>query len=206
MQKKQSSYSLIIESLLELLETTPIDKITVAAIVDNCGVAHRTFYNNFRDKYDALSSFYIDQTRPHLNDTLSDWLKFKNRLFFQSIAANKNSMGYEGQNSLVDTMVSVEVQKFLLHIDPDIDRSSEQMAAIIVGLHYMCFGQMGLMKQFWRGDPYVTANLMNASNPEDTRDYLFQFIPEIVHKSLVENPIREDAYWDDESGQIKFRD
>lgn len=204
MEKKRSSYELIIDSLLELLETTPIDKITVAQIVDNCGIAHRTFYNNFKDKYDVLSSFYIDRTQPHLNDNLSDWLDFKNELFFKSLAANKNSMGYEGQNSLVDTMVKIEVQKFLMHVDPSIDRSSELMGTIVTGLQYMCFGQLGLMKMFWRGDSYFAQNLAASLTSGDEKNFLLQFIPEVVHKNLVEEPIRKGAYWNNKTGRIEF--
>ena len=36
----------------ELLVHTPVDKITVKQIVDQCDVTRPTFYRHFKDKYD----------------------------------------------------------------------------------------------------------------------------------------------------------
>lgn len=44
----------ISESLMMLLETHTIDKITVKDIVAECGVNRQTFYYHFRDIYDLL--------------------------------------------------------------------------------------------------------------------------------------------------------
>ena len=41
-------------SLTELMAATPLDKITVRMLVENCGLNRQTFYYNFQDIYDLL--------------------------------------------------------------------------------------------------------------------------------------------------------
>ena len=42
------------ESLQELIEYKPFERITVREIAGNCGMTTRTFYNYFQDKYDLI--------------------------------------------------------------------------------------------------------------------------------------------------------
>ncbi len=44
----------ILATFQEMLETTPFDKITVAALTRRCGISHNTFYYHFQDIYDLL--------------------------------------------------------------------------------------------------------------------------------------------------------
>lgn len=41
-------------SLTELMAATPLDKITVRMLVENCGLNRQTFYYHFQDIYDLL--------------------------------------------------------------------------------------------------------------------------------------------------------
>ena len=43
-------------AMKELLVHTPVDKITVKQIVDQCNVTRPTFYRHFKDKYDLIST------------------------------------------------------------------------------------------------------------------------------------------------------
>jgi probable dihydroxyacetone kinase regulator len=56
---KISTKQILAESLLQLAEKKNIEKISVRAIVKNCGAGRQTFYNHFRDKYDLISWIYI---------------------------------------------------------------------------------------------------------------------------------------------------
>ena len=42
----------------ELLVHTPVDKITVKQIVDQCDVTRPTFYRHFKDKYDLINWYF----------------------------------------------------------------------------------------------------------------------------------------------------
>lgn len=42
----------------ELLVHTPVDKITVKQIADQCDVTRPTFYRHFKDKYDLINWYF----------------------------------------------------------------------------------------------------------------------------------------------------
>lgn len=46
------------ESLIDLMSTHSINKITVKDIVDNCGLTRQTFYRYFKDKYDLVNWYF----------------------------------------------------------------------------------------------------------------------------------------------------
>ena len=53
-QGKNAVDTLLAESLKELTEKHPIEKITIKEITDKAGVIRPTFYNHFQDKYELL--------------------------------------------------------------------------------------------------------------------------------------------------------
>lgn len=56
--KRKTSREILAESFKELAQTTPVNKITVQEIADNCGYSPATFYRQFRDKYDLIAWDY----------------------------------------------------------------------------------------------------------------------------------------------------
>lgn len=64
--KKRTSKEILIQTLLELSNNRPIDKITVKQIVEESGVSLKTFYNHFRDKYDLMLYVLESKTEPVL--------------------------------------------------------------------------------------------------------------------------------------------
>lgn len=62
------------DTLMKLGTNTDLNKITVADIVEDCGVNRQTFYYHFDDKYELLK--YIYETE--LFDPLMEGLSFEN--------------------------------------------------------------------------------------------------------------------------------
>lgn len=60
MNFSERSKYVLADSIKELMEKVPLDKITVTDIVDNCSTTRQTFYRNFKDKYD-LVNWYFDK-------------------------------------------------------------------------------------------------------------------------------------------------
>ena len=52
------SRSRIVKALEHLLERNSLDEISVTQITTEAGVARKTFYRNFRDKYDLMNWYY----------------------------------------------------------------------------------------------------------------------------------------------------
>lgn len=53
-QGKNAIDTVLAESLKELAESRPLEKITIKEITDKAGVIRPTFYNHFQDKYELL--------------------------------------------------------------------------------------------------------------------------------------------------------
>ena len=48
------------DAMKECMRKTPVEKITVKEITEECGVTRQTFYRNFQDKYDLIN-WYFDK-------------------------------------------------------------------------------------------------------------------------------------------------
>ncbi len=56
--RRKTTKELLGESIHELAQKKPVDKITVREITDNCGMAPATFYRHFHDKYELIAWIY----------------------------------------------------------------------------------------------------------------------------------------------------
>lgn len=52
----------LLETLTELLDEYPLDKITVKEITDRCGVSRNTFYYHFHDVYELAARYFVLET------------------------------------------------------------------------------------------------------------------------------------------------
>ena len=52
----------IINAFLKLIETEEFDKITVTALVENCGISRQTFYYHFNDIEEMLTYAFHEET------------------------------------------------------------------------------------------------------------------------------------------------
>ena len=53
----QYTQKAIMQTFQDMLEKMPFDKITVSAIVSNCGISPNTFYYHYQDIYDLLDTW-----------------------------------------------------------------------------------------------------------------------------------------------------
>jgi len=87
----QITKSALAASLKKISETTPIDRITVTQIVEDCGVNRQTFYYHFKDIYDLVSWLYQKETTESIGEkkTYTTWQDgFMN--VFNYVLANRN--------------------------------------------------------------------------------------------------------------------
>lgn len=65
----------LLQSLTELLEERPLDKINVKDITDRCGLTRNTFYYHFHDVYDALDCYFENEIQQLLSryEKDEDW-------------------------------------------------------------------------------------------------------------------------------------
>lgn len=93
-------------SLKALTATTPLSRVTVADIVQNCGLNRQTFYYHFRDKYDLVHWIYQVEAMAAIEDCrdLKNWTEgirrvlghlVQNRVFYSEALRDSGSSTFE---------------------------------------------------------------------------------------------------------------
>lgn len=105
MIERKTTKELILSSLYDLLREKPYEKVTVSAIVKNCGISQRTFYNHFKDKHELMEWSYLhvlddyyEQNRGDM--TFRKWLAFMTETAWEHRLVLQKFTQYRGQNSL----------------------------------------------------------------------------------------------------------
>ncbi len=114
---------LLAESLKELAEKQPIDKITIKEITDKAGVIRPTFYNHFQDKYELLEwiimSELLEPVKPLIRNEMVDQALI---LLFSNIEKEKEfyikASRLDGQNSF-ESIVRQCIKSVLLEVLKD---------------------------------------------------------------------------------------
>ena len=60
---------LFANTLMEMVETMPLEKVRVRELCERCGADRQTFYYHFSDKYDLAAWIYIQDYESSLTDT-----------------------------------------------------------------------------------------------------------------------------------------
>ena len=100
------------ESLQELIEYKPFERITVREIAGNCGMTTRTFYNYFQDKYDLILWTYSSRFEQYLEENcgiidffglfsyIADYALENRRLYLSALQDPGGSKGF--MESVID--------------------------------------------------------------------------------------------------------
>ena len=110
-QGKNAVDTLLAESLKELTEKHPIEKITIKEITDKAGVIRPTFYNHFQDKYELLEWIIKKEAlEPMIPLLQHGMIEQALVLLFTSMERGKNfytkASKLEGQNSFESIMTN----------------------------------------------------------------------------------------------------
>lgn len=102
-------------SLKELMEHTPLAKISVGDITKYCGLNRQTFYYHFNDKFDLVNWIYATEAAPYLEQfsdreywveglcALCGYMQQNSRFYI-------NALEYSGQNSFQDYLSDITHQ------------------------------------------------------------------------------------------------
>jgi len=155
----------ILDGLRELLNVKKLDEITVQDILDASDVSRRTFYRYYRDKYDVITRYYLENVVAQQTDLTPDSIyqvakeiilfAIENRQFF------KHAIGHGDINSL-DHMIytcSFQFCEILLNKGTELQLSDEEQFKIeffshgCVGIFRRCIlekelSDVGLLSQW----------------------------------------------------------
>lgn len=116
--QRTSTDRAIAESFKKLVQTTPIDKITIKEITDSAGVIRPTFYNHFQDKYELLEWIIKEELIfPTIPLFQGGFIKEGITLIFVNMEKEKefytHASKLEGQNSF-SSIVQKLIEELLL--------------------------------------------------------------------------------------------
>lgn len=146
----------IATSIKDLMRKKDLQKITVADIVDHCGINRQTFYYHFQDKYDLVNWIYYNEVVAAVtqNRTYEDWkgvvrdilYNMKNEQHFYI-----NALSVTGQNAFQDYFFDV-TKSLLLEIIEEIEEN-KSIAKEDKGFiaEFYAYGLVGVAVEWARG-------------------------------------------------------
>ena len=166
-EKKQGRMKYCLaEAMKRCMKKSPVEKITVKEIAEECGTTRQTFYRNFQDKYDLINWYFdkiLQESFEHMGEgkTVYEGLvnKFhyieEEKLFFR--AAFKT----DDQNSLREHDFRLILQFYTERIEEKTGRKlSEQMKFL---LEMYCQGSIYMTVRWVLGKIKATPEQMAES-------------------------------------------
>lgn len=107
MEAKKDIKKALAQSLKDLVDRMPFEKITIKEIADGAGVIRVTFYNHFQDKYDLLAWIVRSEILDPVRILISNQMYRESMvLIFSNVQRDKafytKALRIEGQNSFED--------------------------------------------------------------------------------------------------------
>lgn len=126
---RQTTKELLAESLKDLAQFKPVDKITVKELAKNCGLTAPTFYNNFRDKYELMAWIYNQKVEASLEnfgrgdsfeDVICKWMEIilEDKNFYLNLLKNavgQNSFRYATNDHAINLIAERIKTRHNLH-------------------------------------------------------------------------------------------
>lgn len=181
---RQTTKELIAESLKELFNQKPADKITVKEIAQNCGITTATFYNHFLDKYDLIVWIYaepvknivekIDNGIYKLRDAIFDVVSYfaENRKFIINAITHTS-----GQDSFICHVFKINFDAMSYHI-----QTSQKLTTLTleteIFLKMYVYGTVQLVCEWLLKDMPVPleefVDLLEEGLPEPLKIYFYE--------------------------------
>ncbi|MEM1485781.1 dihydroxyacetone kinase transcriptional activator DhaS [Oscillospiraceae bacterium PP1C4] len=144
------------QSIKDLMQKTPLSKISVGDIAAHCGVSRNTFYYHFKDKYELVNWIYYTETleqmssfsdREHWEEGLCNLCLYmqENKTFYI------NALSVMGQNSFTEYLVNFYYHLLItcieeLNVVPQLDEGDVRFAA-----RFYTYAFVGLISE-WAKD------------------------------------------------------
>lgn len=169
-------------SIKELMAKKSLQKISVADIVNNCGLNRQTFYYHFKDKYDLVNwIYYMEVISPITeNRTYEDWsggiydilsIMKRDKAFYE------NALNVSGQNAFQEYLFDVTKELMLQVVeeiakDKHIDIKDKEFIS-----EFCTYGLVGIIIKW--------AKMGMVESPEHIYQHIQHFIEDSAHIATV---------------------
>lgn len=170
---KPDTKYILSESLVDLLSNTPLHKITVQKITDNCDFKRQTFYLHFKDKYDLVNWTYQQRNDLIVNSNLykRPWQEILCKLLEHHRSNEKlisAMMDYSGQNSLNEYLHIYTYDTYIRILRNQMNLNQAD-GDFIFSLKLYCNGSAQMTKDWIRkgmkeSPQFMASGLVNSMN------------------------------------------
>ena len=157
MPRSNQTKRLLAQSLMDLMMTTPLEKISVNDIVDHAGVGRNTFYYHFEDIPDLIQWVLYQEMEIVLEECIAKKDLEKGLRHFFEIAIQLQPYAIRGMQSNYGD----EIGRMLEQVFYDLFEKVTEMQHWYEGysdkdrefiLHYHCQAVMGLLREWTKQD------------------------------------------------------
>lgn len=143
------------QAIKELMKKKDLQKISVADIVENCGINRQTFYYHFKDKFDLVNWIYYSEVASAITQgrTYEDWSGavldvlniMKNEQSFYT-----NALNVTGQNAFQEYLFDVTKDLLLEIVDAIAKGSNIEATDKEFIAEFYTYGLVGVVVQWAR--------------------------------------------------------
>ena len=111
---KQYTRLAILQSFEHLLEDRSFDKLTVAAIIKDCGISRNTFYYHFQDIYDLLNAWLFQQLGNYVQHSDANTLPDNTKALLHACVERKNVI-----NNIMNSLSRDQLERYMFNYSND---------------------------------------------------------------------------------------
>lgn len=171
------------ESLNELIEQKPFERITVREIAENCGMTTRTFYNYFQDKYDLILWTYSSRFEEYLEncDEAIDFCELFSFIADHMLNKRKLYLSAMQDSASIECFMNTVID-YSCHRTMDYIQKVSQMESIpdslAFSIRYFYQGGFHIGFEYLKGEIKMTKELylecVQNVMPDNLKSYLVQ--------------------------------
>lgn len=170
---------MIADSVYQLVEKKPFNRITVRDILEESGLSRATFYRNFSDKYDAINWCFATRINNILRQSRNHSWKEKliqiYTLYSQHHLYFERSLKVTGDNSLMKFMTDYSYEYYQRRYLKSAGKEKlTPREAYIIG--YYCYGTVQITEK------WLYSGRMESI--EEMADLIYELTPDILKNVL----------------------
>lgn len=169
------------DAISDLAQNSPIDKITIADIVNYSGASRQTFYYHFKDKYELISWIYEKNANQILRiDDNYNSFKDSVMMVFQHLFRHKQfyrkAINMNKQNSFKDALFNHTCGYYKERV---VQRFGEEAITdeLIFSIEFNSYGAVNMCKKWINSgmplSPDIMADRIIDNMSEKLKNYLF---------------------------------
>lgn len=176
-QFKDRTKLMLLRTIIELMQTTMLDDITVKQIVEEAGTTRQTFYRYYKDKYDLVNWYFdkiIKKTIRQIGETstLEEGLVRKLEIMVSQKAFFVSALSSSDYNNLMDYDYKCicEYYKEIARNKNTLNKETEFL------IEFYCHGSMDMLVQWvkkgMKESPEEMARMLIEALPSKLEEYL----------------------------------